>query len=97
VTARTTFEGTVKTAAQTQLTTLAANELTKQETINQSGVNVGYNPNNATSGQFTTYNNAVIAANKAKYLADQAAEAAKQASIAQARDTLRNSGDVGPT
>ena len=43
MTARTTYTGAVQTAATAQLVTVNAAETTRQETINQSGCNVGYN------------------------------------------------------
>lgn len=42
MTARSTFEASVKSAGQTQIATLIASEMTAQETVNASGVNVGY-------------------------------------------------------
>jgi hypothetical protein len=42
VSARDSYVTSVKAAAVTKTATLTADELTKQETINQSGVNVGY-------------------------------------------------------
>jgi hypothetical protein len=93
---RTSYGQTLANASATKASAVAAANLAAQETINASGCNVGYNPNNATAAQFTTYNNAVIAAGQAKLLALYNAEVAKQLSLAQARETLQNSGDVNP-
>ena len=43
MTARTTFEASVKTAAVAKVASDLADATLTQETINQSGVNVGYN------------------------------------------------------
>jgi len=90
MTARTTYEATVKTAGQTKITTLIADELTKQETINQSGCNVGYN---LVNGNYANLAAAVKNANAAKRDADFAAEVARQATLMVQRDLLRDSGD----
>jgi hypothetical protein len=90
---RDTFNSSVKTAAATEVATKLTNAGTQQETINQSGVNVGYT---LQSGNYANLKTAVDNARKAKIAADLAAEAAKNASIMLARDTLRDSGDRAP-
>jgi hypothetical protein len=92
--ARETFNASVKTAGQTALATVITAETTKQETINASGVNVGY------TTAFGNYGNlaaAVKAANAAKLASIFNAEVVRQASVAAARETLRSTGDVGAT
>ncbi|MGB6236687.1 MAG: hypothetical protein WBG16_04995 [Bradyrhizobium sp.] len=92
MTARTTYTGAVQTAATAQLVTVNAAETTRQETINQSGCNVGYN---LQTGNYGAFSAAVKAANLAKLAALNAAEVAKQAAVMVARDTLKSTGDVG--
>jgi hypothetical protein len=92
MTARDTHNATVATAAKTlQVSNLNA-ELVRQEACNASGCNIG----TTLQGGNSAYVAAVKAANSAKLASDYAAEAARQASVAKARDTLRNSGDLGP-
>jgi hypothetical protein len=91
--ARDAYNSTCKAAESTKTASLAANETVKQTSIDASRSAVGY------TLQFGNYANlkaATDAANKAKFAADFAAEQAKQAAIAVARDTLRDSGDKGP-
>jgi hypothetical protein len=95
MTARTVYEAAVKSAATAKTATLIANETTKQETINASGVNVGYYPGKGGSGE-AAFQAAVKTANQAKWDADFAAEQAKQAAHMVARDTLRAAGDLAP-
>jgi hypothetical protein len=92
MTARDTYNATIASAAKTKVATELTNAMTQQEAINQSGVNVGYTLQNGNYANFAT---AVANANKARLAADYAAEAAKQASHALARDTLRAT-DLGP-
>lgn len=89
MTARDTYQSSVKSAASAKTATLTANQATAQETINANGVNVGYN---LQTGNYANLATAVKNANIAKWNADFAAEQTKQASIAAARDTLRNAG-----
>jgi hypothetical protein len=90
--ARDTHNATVATATKTLVTTLTLNESVRQEACNASGCNIG---TTLQGGNFA-YVAAVKAANLAKLASDYAAEAARQASLAKARDTLRDSGDLGP-
>jgi hypothetical protein len=90
---RDTFTASVKTAVAAEVATKLTNAGTQQETINQSGVNVGYT---LQSGNYANLKTAVDNARKAKFAADVAAEAAKNASIMVARDTLRATGDLAP-
>jgi hypothetical protein len=90
MTARDTYNATIATATKTKVATELANAMTQQEAINQSGVNVGYN---LQTGNYANLKSAVDAANKARLAADFAAEQAKQASHAKARDALRDAGD----
>lgn len=92
MTARTTFETTVKSAAQTQISAVIAAEMPRQETVNQSGCNVAYS---LQTGNYANFAAAVKAANATKFAALTAAEVAKQAALMVARDTLRATGDVG--
>ena len=92
MTARDTFNASVKTAAVVQVAAVTAAQTSFQETINASGCNVGYN---LQTGNYANYLAAVKAANAAKIAAVHAAEAVKQTTIAAAKDTLRATGDVG--
>jgi len=92
--ARDTFNASVKSAGQTQVATVITAETTKQEAINASGVNVGYN---LQTGNYANFAAAVKNANAAKYASLLAAEHAKQVAINIARDTLRDSGDKAPS
>ena len=91
---RDTFTSSVKSAAATQVASVTAAQGAFQETINQSGCNVGYN---LQTGTYATFAAAVKAANLARLVAVNAAEAARQGTIAVARDTLKATGDVAPT
>ena len=94
MTARDTYQTTVKSAGSSKIATLTANQAAQQETINASGANVGYHPGSSSSS--ASYEAAVKAANIAKWNADFAAEHAKQVAINAARDTLRATGDTAP-
>jgi hypothetical protein len=83
----------VKVAAVAQIATVIVAVGAAQETINASGVNVGYN---LQTGNNPNYVAAIKAAALAKANSLFAAEAARQAAIAVARDTLRATGDLGP-
>ena len=65
-----------------------------QETVNASGCNLGYT---LQSGNYSNFAAAVKSANSAKIASIDSAEKAKQASVAAARETLRGTGDLGPT
>jgi hypothetical protein len=93
MTARDTYAASVKSAAATKIATLTANETAKQESINGSGCNVGYNTIN---GNYTNFNNAMQAAIVAKRNADYAAEVVRQAAADAAREALRAVADYGP-
>jgi hypothetical protein len=69
------------------------NEAVKQTTINQSGCDVGYNLQNGNNAALVS---ATKSAAAAQWAARLAAEQAKQASIAVAKNTLTATGDVGP-
>ena len=92
MTARSTHDATIVTATKTLVTTLLLNEQVHQEAVNASGCNIG----TTLQGGNSAYVAAVKAANLAKLASDYAAEVARQASVAKARDTLRDSGDLGP-
>jgi len=89
MTARDTYISSVQSAHATKTATLSANETTRQATIDAKLSVVGYT---LQSGNNANLLAAVSSANQAKRDADYAAEQAKQASIAAARDTLRNAG-----
>ena len=93
MTARATFAATVQIAAVTQIAAVQAAETARQETINASGCNVGYN---LQTGSYSAFAAAVKAANIAKTAALTAAEQTKQTAVAVARDTLKSSGDLAP-
>jgi hypothetical protein len=87
-TARQTYAASVAAAVATKVVTDLQNELVRQESINaQRGV-VGLQLQNGNSSLVTAIKNA----NTAKLNADLAAEMAKQAAIAVARDALRTAG-----
>jgi hypothetical protein len=88
MTARDTLNSSISSAETTKAATLAAAELTKQETINAQGCNVGLKLQNGNSAYVT----AIANANAALFTSRQNAEIARQASLAVARDTLRNAG-----
>lgn len=92
MTARSTFEATVKTAAVTKTVSLTNNEMVRQTAIDAQRSVVGLVLQNGNSAFVTAVKNA----NQAKWDADYAAEQAKQAAIAVARDTLRATNDLGP-
>jgi hypothetical protein len=85
---RTQVAATVASAEATKTATLITNEQTKQASIEASRTVVGLVLQNGNAAYVT----AVKAANQAKFLSDQAAEVARQAAIAVARDLLRASG-----
>jgi hypothetical protein len=90
---RDTYAVSVKAAAPVKTATLTTNQTTAQETINASGVNVGYT---LQSGNYANLASAVKSANQAKRDADFTAEQTKQAALMVARDTLRDTGDRAP-
>jgi hypothetical protein len=90
MTARTTYEASVKTAESAKVATLIAAETTKQTTVDASLSVVGYT---LQSGNYASLAAAVKSANAAKLNSVFAAEQARQAALAAARDTLRDSGD----
>jgi hypothetical protein len=95
MTARSTYEGTVNTSNTTLVSTNITNALTCQETINK----VGAGPNGGTSlatGVTAGQDATIRAANVTYREALLSAEKARQASVQAARDTLANTGDVGP-
>jgi len=92
MTARTTYEGTVKATGPTQLASLAANETTRQVACDAQNSVVGLVLQNGNAAYVTAVKNANIA----KVANDLAAEVAKQSSRDAARETLRATGDVGP-
>lgn len=92
MTARSTYEATVKAASATQLATKVMNETTKQVAIDASKSVAGYT---LQSGNFGSLQAATLAANAAKAAADYLAEQVKQSARDVARDTLRDSGDRG--
>jgi hypothetical protein len=93
MTARTTYATTVAAAESTKVAALTVAESARQETINVSGCNVGYN---LQTGSYPAFAAAVKSANAAKFAALTAAEQAKQNTLMAARDTLKATGDLGP-
>ena len=90
---RTTYNSTVSSAESAKASTIATAELTRQEAINAVSCNVG---TNLAFGASNSQIAAVKAANLAKLASLNLAEQTKQASLAVARDTLRNAGtDAG--
>jgi hypothetical protein len=93
MTARDTYQASVQSAVTKQIASINSAHTVFQETVNASGVNVGYTLQSGNYGNFAA---AVKNANTARIAALQAAEHAKQVAINAARDTLKNSGDNGP-
>jgi hypothetical protein len=90
---RDTFIAAVATAAKTKVATDLQTEMVRQSTINAAGCDVGYNN---VSGNYANLKAACDSATKAALAAGIAAEAARQIAVTNARDVLRNSGDLGP-
>jgi hypothetical protein len=86
---RDTLNSTVSTAGKTQAAAVLSAVQVAQTTIDAANSVVGYNNVNGSYGNLAA---AVKTANLAKANAIFAAEQAKQASIAVARDTLRSAG-----
>jgi hypothetical protein len=93
VTAKTIYETSVLATGPAQNVTVSNAEGTRQEAANQSGVNVGYTTQ---GGNYTNFANAVKNANTTKANTLDTAERTKQASLAAARDTLRNNSNSDP-
>jgi hypothetical protein len=90
MTARETYNSSVKSAALTQLATVIAAETTKQCLIDGSNSVVGYT---TSAGNYGNLAAAIKSANAAKLATVYAAEVVKQAATMVARDSLRDSGD----
>jgi hypothetical protein len=88
---RDTFNASIKTAGATKLASDLTNEVARQTTIDAQ--RAGYT---LQTGSYSALKAAYDSAAKAKIAADIAAEAAKNASIMVARDTLRDTGDRAP-
>ena len=88
------YNSAVKTAVTTQVASAISAESAKQEAINASGCNVGYN---LQTGNYANFAAGVKAANTARVATLNAAEAVKQTAITAARDTLKATGDLAPT
>lgn len=93
MTARDTYNNSVKTAAATQAGTIAVAQTTFQTTIDASKSVVGYTLQNGNFANLQIATSNAITALQASRLS---AEMAKQAAIQVARDTLRSTGDVAP-
>lgn len=93
--ARDTYNASVASAASVQAASVAAAQTAAETTIDGSLSAVGYNLNSGATA-YATLAAAIKASIIAKRNALQAAEMAKQASIAAAKDTLRTTGDTGP-
>jgi hypothetical protein len=93
MTARTVFETAVKAAGVSAVATAVTNEMTRQATIDAAFSGVGYT---LQTGNYAALAAAVKSATAAKLVADNAVEAAKQASLGAARDALRVAADFGP-
>ena len=93
MTARETFNSSIKTATQARLATVSAAEATRQSAADASNSVVGYN---LQTGNFSNLDSAVKAANLAKAASLFAAEVTKQAAQDAAREILRSSGDLAP-
>lgn len=96
MTARATYEGSVKTVGPVQAASIASAQTVLQETINASGCNASGGVIGTITGSNSALVTAIKNANKAYFASLAAAEAAKQASLAAARETLRATGDTGP-
>lgn len=91
--ARDTFIASVVTASTTKAATVAAAVATAQTTIDNSNSVVGYT---TSAGNYGNLASAIKTANAAKLASIYAAEVAKQAAVALARDTLRTAADFAP-
>ena len=92
MTARTTFDASVKSAESSKLATLMVAANTHQEAINAVGVNIGANP---MLGVTAAHDAIIKAANVTLQTTAQKAEHDKQVAINNARATLQATGDVG--
>jgi hypothetical protein len=93
VTSRTTYETSVAGVGATWTSSVNAADLTLQESVNLTGVNAGANPQlGASSSQISSLKTAIAA----RLASRDAADRAKQATLAVARDTLRTAGDLAP-
>jgi hypothetical protein len=91
--ARDVYNTSVSNAESAKAATIFAANTTFQEAINASGVNVGYT---LQSGSYSSLATAIANANASRAATRYAAEQLRQATIALARDTLRNASDNGP-
>jgi hypothetical protein len=87
-----THDATVKTAAKTFATTVAAAETTRQGTVEVAYHQVGYIPGFPTGN--ATYVAAVASAASTKAAALVAAEVARQGTVAGAVDLIRSQGEL---
>jgi hypothetical protein len=87
-----THHATVKTAAKTFATTVAAAETTRQGTVEAAWHQVGYLPGFPTGN--ATFVAAVAAANATKVASLVAAEVARQGTVAAAVDLIRSQGEL---
>jgi len=93
MTARTTYEASVKTAAAIKISTELTNEVLRQTTVDASASVVGYN---LQTGNYANFAAAHATARKQAVVNGLAAEAARQIAISTAKDLLRDAGDKGP-
>lgn len=94
MTARDTYNATVTSAALTKAATLTLNEMTRQVTIDAKKSVIGYTLQTGNTANLLA---AVASGNAAKIANDTAAEITRQGAVMVAADTLKNSGDKGPT
>jgi hypothetical protein len=93
MTARSTFESSLKNAGPTCVQSLTNASAAAIASINAVGVDIGSNPMlGVTSG----HDASIRAANTALQVAQQASQVAKQATEDAAKATLRNTGDLAP-
>jgi hypothetical protein len=92
MTARSTFSMTVAQAAAAEAATKLQAEMTRQTAIDAVLTVVGYTTQ---SGNNANLVSTTKSAGAAQLVTLEAAEATKQSTIAVAKDTLKNSGDLG--
>jgi hypothetical protein len=93
MTARSTYDTSVANANIARANTLSLNEMQRQVALDAKRTIVGYN--NAT-GDNVALLSATASSNATKASSDAAAYVQHQQTVMQAKDTLKNSGDVNP-
>jgi hypothetical protein len=93
--AREVYQAACKAAEVARLATVQSATLTHQITVDNAGINVGNHPSRGVADG-STLDLQTRAANASLAATRMLAEMTKQVAIQNARDVLRNSGDLGP-